>query len=314
MFTGILERAILEALAYSDVFDYPLHLDELHRYLTVRAEVEDISQALNTLTKSAGKKNDFYFLLGREAIVEIREQREAHSKRLLSYALRYGRILGSLPFIRMVALTGSLAVLNSSKGADFDYMLVTAPNRVWIARAFALLLNRFTRLFGHTICPNLIVSEDELAWSQHDLYSAHELAQMIPIKGMEVYQRLMKENEWVKGFLPNAFSSLRGATERSDEAISSTVLGIVSSGFAFLAMTLSGKLGDRLEQWEMNRKIARFSKQEGFGEETVFNADVCQGNFDHHHKKTKEIFEGKLSLLQNDSPLSVEDGLRVRVE
>ena len=119
------------------------------------------------------------------------------------HALKYGCMLGALPFIRMVALTGSLAVMNSAKVSDFDYMLVTTPNRVWTARAFALLLNRFTRLFGHTLCPNLIVSENALTWSTHDLYSARELCQMIPITGMDVYRKLMRANKWTKHFLPN---------------------------------------------------------------------------------------------------------------
>ena len=47
----------------------------------------------------------------------------------------------------------------------------------------------------------------------------------------------------------------------------------------------------------MNRKIARFSKQTGFGEETVFNAEICQGNFDHHRKWTREMFEEKLNVI-----------------
>ncbi|MEP6894670.1 MAG: hypothetical protein ABI986_03590, partial [Chloroflexota bacterium] len=158
MFNGTLERAILETLAYSDVFDYPLRLDELYRYLPIRVEIGKLQQALGLLNEQVGMKDDLCFLTGHEAIIKIRKQREAHSQKLTQRALQYGCVLGSLPFIRMVALTGSLAVMNSSGDADFDYMLVAAPNRVWTARAFALLFNRFTRLFGHTLCPNLIVS------------------------------------------------------------------------------------------------------------------------------------------------------------
>jgi hypothetical protein len=289
MFNGTLERAVLETLAYSDVFDYPLRLDELHRYLPVRMDVDELWQALGSLKGRVGTQDGYYFLPGRETIMEIRRRREAHSRKLMPHALHYGRLLGALPFIRMVALTGSLAVMNSSGDADFDYMLVAAPGRVWTARAFALLLNRVTRWFGHRLCPNLIVSENALAWSAHDLYSARELCQMVPIAGFDIYQRLMQANKWVKDFLPNASMESGGLPPKFLK---------LASGFQdFPELLLDSAFGDRFEQWEMTRKIARFSKQPGFGEETVFNAEICQGNFDHHRKWTREAFEMKINNI-----------------
>jgi len=285
----LIERAILETLVYSDIFEHPLKLKELHRFLPMRADEQELTRAMHSLNGRVVMKDEFYFLVDREEIVDIRKQREARSLFLLPRALKYGRVLGSLPFIRMVALTGSLAVLNISKNADFDYMLVVARGRVWTARAFALLFNRIVKLFGHTICPNLIVSETALEWPLHDLYSARELCQMIPITGMDVYQGLMKANQWAEEFLPNAFlgcGSLLPHMQRQGVALQSLA-----------ELPLRRKLGDRFEQWEMTRKIARFQKQEGFGEETVFSAEVCQGNFHHHRKWTREVFEEKVAAL-----------------
>jgi len=285
MFTGNLERAALEALAYSDIFEYPLRLKELHRYLPIQADMEQLSDALNSLSGRVGKQKDCYFLAGREEIVEIRNQREVRSRSLLPRAMKYGRVLGFLPFIRMVALTGSLAVMNTSKTADFDYMLVTAPGRVWTARAFALALNRLTRLLGHTLCPNLIVSETALEWPLHDVYSARELCQMVLIKGDNVYAQLMKANQWVKLFLPNCVQGISRERKETD---------VVAEFQSAMESLLVGKLGEHFEKWEMKRKIARFQNQTGIGDETVFNAEVCQGNFHHHRGWTKEAFEKRL--------------------
>ena len=298
MFNGSLERAILETLTYSDIFEYPLRLGEVHRYLPTLADVDELPIVLSTLNAQVGKSNEFYFLAGREDIVQIRMQRATRSSKLLPTALRYGRVLGALPFIRMVALTGSLAVLNISKDVDFDYMLVTRTGRVWTARAFAVLFNRIVRRFGHTICPNLIISENALEWPLHDLYSARELCQMIPITGMETYYRLLKTNEWAKDFLPNAFQDYNSALSKNEQRQ-------VPSLQSLLEVPLRGRFGNRFEQWEMNRKIARFAKQAGFGEETVFNAEVCQGNFHHHRKWTREVFEEKLSALDKELTVSL---------
>jgi hypothetical protein len=57
----------------------------------------------------------------------------------------------------------------------------------------------------------------------------------------------------------------------------------------------------------MNRKIQRFSKQKGFGEETIFNADLCQGNFDHHGKWTREALQHRVNKLSSNSPLPVSE-------
>mgnify|MGYP000856887111 FL=1 len=306
-----LSRAIVEALTYSDIFDYPLRFDELHRYLPIRANAEELSVALDSMRGQVEQQDGFHFLAGRDEIVDVRKEREAHSRKLLPIALRYGRILGSLPFVRMVALTGSLAVLNISKNADFDYMLVTAKGRVWTARAFALLFNRLVRPFGHTICPNLIVAESALEWPLHDLYSARELMQMIPISGMDVYRQVMEVNSWVVEFVPQ--SSLCDNRAKTATDPRGALRGVAATIKRFLEFPLRGKLGDYFESWEMTRKIARFSHQPGFGEETIFTAEVCQGNFHHHRKWTHEIFLQKLGKLGDSSPLPLGEGLGVRV-
>jgi len=295
MFNGTLERAILETLAYSDIFEFPLRLNELHRYLLLQAEMGCLPQTIELLHDQVGEKDGYYFLAGRESIIEIRKHREAHSRKLFQLAWKYGRIMGALPFIRMVALTGSLAVMNSSNNADFDYMLVAASGRVWIGRAFALLFNRITRLFGYTLCPNLIVSENALIWSRHDLYSARELCQMIPVSGMDTYHKLMQANGWVRDFLPNVIIQ---ASKTSKDA--------KARRQRFLEFPLGGKLGDRIENWEMKRKIACFLQQDGFSDETVFNADMCQGNFDHHRDSTQRMLEERLTALRVDDKLKME--------
>lgn len=303
-------RAVLYTLAYADIFDYPLTLPEIHRYLTgLRAPVEAVNDVLER-DRFLVRIGDYFTLPGREEIVSIRIQRERRSRKLMPRAIQYGRILGVLPYIRMVALTGSLAALNVSRIVDFDYMLVTASGRLWTARAFALAFNRLTRLQGYTLCPNLIISESALEWPQHDLYSARELCQMMLITGKEVYSRLMQANPWVESFLPNcshASSEQRATTPalvRLTHALARSASephgarGVAPAIRSIGEFSLGGKAGDRLEIWEMNRKIARFTRQQGYGQETIFNADVCQGNFDHHRNRTYEALEQRLAKLE----------------
>jgi hypothetical protein len=282
-----MDDAILETLAYSDVFDYPLRLDELHRYLSLSVSVEELHRALEDPDKRIGTQNGFYFLAGRQSLVGVRQKRNETSRGALQRAAHYGRILGRLPFIRMVGLTGSLAVANCDDAADLDYMLVAAHGRVWTARAFALLFGRATAIFGHTLCPNLIISEQVLEWPQRDLYSARELCQMVPIFGGEVYSRLRQANAWIKALLPNA----------GDAPGSNSIPSVHFLWRASVEFPLRQSLWDPLEAWEMERKTRRFTSQRGYGVETVFNETTCQGNFDHHGTQTRDAYRHRLRML-----------------
>lgn len=282
----VLQQAILETLAYSDVFDYPLTFDELHRYLTQPAPRADLAACLSAMSLVSAECG-FYYLAHRREIVKLRLEREQTSRAAFQRACRYGVILGALPFVRMAALTGSLAVLNLMNDADMDYLLVTQPRRLWLARAFAVSFGRVMRLFGDRICVNLLVSEAALEWQARDLYSAREMCQMIPVTGMDVYRRLRTVNAWTKSILPNA-DSAPGMTP--DERKSSIWQ-------KWLEFPLRGKLGDLLETWAMNFQLKKIAHTYGTGKEANFSADLCQGNFHDHRTGTEKSFNERLALL-----------------
>ncbi|MBL8098347.1 MAG: hypothetical protein JNK81_04155 [Anaerolineales bacterium] len=286
--TKSLSQAILETLAYSDIFDYPLTLDELHKYLTISATKEEIENHIPKV-KHVGFKDGYYFLENRAEIVEIRKTRSMKSIKSLKRALFYGKILGLLPFVRMVSITGSLAVLNLSKLADMDYMLITQPNRLWLARACAVTFGRLMRLFGDKICVNLLVSENALLWPLHDLYSAREMYQMIPITGFATYQKLLHQNQWTKTFLPNASLELNHFQINPQEKSS-----LIQRLLEFL---FKGKFGDFIENWTMKLQLNHIFATYGKGLEANFSADICQGNFHDHRKWADEVFAERLHSL-----------------
>ena len=266
----------------------PLRIEEIHRYLSLPVDLPYLVNVLRNRGEQIGACGGYYFLTGREALVALRKKREDVSRPAFKRAVRFGHFLGILPFIRMVGLTGSLAHLNCDQNADIDFLLVAAHGRVWLARAFALLIGRMTSLLGNTLCPNLIVSDRVLEWRPMDLYSARELCQMIPITGADVYARLRQVNSWTNSYLPNASDSQFLSPKAPPD------LSIIQKIIEF---PLHGTLGDRLEAWEMDRKIKRLTHQPGFGPETLFNADICQGNFNHHGLQTKEAYQQRLAML-----------------
>jgi hypothetical protein len=267
--------AVFNALAYADVFDYPLTAPEVYRYLPSQGST--IDEVIQTLSdESLFSQIETYFTLrGREEIIETRKRRADVAARLWPKAARYGRLIALLPFVRMVAVTGSLSMNNADQGNDVDYIIVTAPNRLWTCRAFSLLVARFAKLEGIRLCPNYLVTTRALQLKERSLYVAHELAQMIPLSGMDVYDEFRRLNDWTGNHLPNA----------STPPAQPIALKLIKKQPAlqkFLESILSFPFADWFEKWEMKRKIKKLSQQQSSSFESYFSADVCKGHMDRH--------------------------------
>lgn len=271
----IVLSAVFHTLAYADVFEYPLSAAEVYRYLTsTRATFEQVLQALadETLFSQVG---EYFTLRGREQIVETRKRRAQVAARLWPKAARYGRVIARLPYVRMVAVTGSLSMHNTDEDKDVDFMIVTAPNRLWTCRALTLLIARLAKLEGIRLCPNYLVTTNALEFKDRSLYVAHEVAQMIPISGLEIYQEIRRLNRWMEEYLPHALDA---------PALRQAVVPVKRRSVIqkVLELVFSLPFGNWLERWEMNRKIARLRREQSASFESYFSADVCKGHIDKH--------------------------------
>jgi hypothetical protein len=255
-----IEEAILRTILYADVFYFPMTAREIHHFLIADTptSLQSIEEALTCSPRLARlvETDDIYFArAGRSDLIRLRIERERASHELWSRALFYGRWLARLPFVRMVALTGALAMRNAANARDdVDYVLVTAEHRVWLARAFAIVLVRLGRLRGITLCPNYVLAEGALEQERHDLFIAHEVAQMVPISGFDVYHTMRDCNRWVGDFLPNADFTFHPQPEY-------WIGGLWAGLKRACEFVLGGGLGTRLEHWEYRRKRARFADE-----------------------------------------------------
>ena len=74
-----------------------------------------------------------------------------------------------------------------------------------------MLVVRFAAVRGVTLCPNYLLSESALALPEHDLYTARELLQMVPVAGRDVWARMLAANAWWRDYLPNAAGTRNAA-------------------------------------------------------------------------------------------------------
>jgi hypothetical protein len=293
---GVLERAILETLLYFDLFDYPLTLDEVVRYLGgVCSTTDEVHACLVHTHHLHGRiiEIDGYLALrGRETLIARRLDRAATSDRLWRHAQRFVRVLRLLPYVRMVAITGALAMKNSAAGDDIDVLIVTAPDRVWLTRAFAVALVYAGKLCGDTLCPNYVISERVLTLEKHTLFVAHEFSQMVPVYGMPIYTRMCAANPWIQAMLPNALHRAPGAPDQQPGLIDRRLK-------RSLEWLLAGRLGDRLEAWEMRRKLRKFQAKLGRSAgDAILDHDHVKGHFDDYGEPVMQLYAERVAQLE----------------
>jgi hypothetical protein len=284
------EVAIFKTLVYGDIFDYPLTVKEIHHFLIEdSASLEQVQSTLDEsewLRQRVTQVNCYYAT--RPETADIRDCRQKSSEKLWGTAVRYGIWMAYLPFVRMVALTGALAMHNASDDDDdLDYLVVTARGRVWLARLLVVVMVRVARLWGVRICPNYVVSETRLTQQRQDLYIAHELVQMVPVSGAATYQQMRAANDWLTPLMPNANGNPRALPPHEPRGLP----GLVQISLEWL---LRGRLGDWLEEWERKRKTAKFIAEEAQSDHSaaIIDQEQVKGHFqDDGHPVLNRFYE-----------------------
>ncbi|MFZ5845459.1 MAG: hypothetical protein ACOY0S_03260 [Patescibacteria group bacterium] len=248
-----LREAVSVTLTYADIFGYPLTGAEIAYWL--------VGRSLTSAETKIGGKRQFYFLPGRGRLVALRRERESWSATKWQIARKIGGWLRLVPTLKLVGVTGGLAVNNAKKDDDIDLFLVTAQGTLWISRLVATILVEILgkrrrpgeQSFKDKICLNMFMAEDHLALtaSERDLFAAHEILQMRPLWERDrAYQKFLKANAWVAKFLPNAWK----------EKVKSEKLKVKSElkGFLFsiwhLAFSILEPVARAFQVWYMRKR------------------------------------------------------------
>lgn len=201
----------IASIIYHNLFDYPLSFSDLIKW-TLDKPIREYSEEKTNIVR----KNGFYFLEGHEGLVYKRVLRKRISAKKNKIANKAAKLLSFIPWIKMIAVTGSLAMENASEESDIDLMIVTKKGLLWTTRIFTYLL---ISLFGiqtrkpadsnqkDKLCLNIWLDEGDLIWSKKDrnLYTAHEIAQIVPLVNKDnTYEKLIYQNKWILNFWPNA--------------------------------------------------------------------------------------------------------------
>jgi len=231
-----MEREILDIIRYFDRFDYPPTVNEIFSFVSRKTSLDLLNKQLEILcvnkklikSQMMSKFPRFVFH-HRHKLFEAQKRKEKISKNKIKKIDFYLKLLSFFPQIKLIGLSGSLAMASAVKTDDIDLFIITAKNRLFTGRIISLLLaqllgvrrERVTSLASlarrvknssrNKVCLNLFFDEKNLKVPIFKMtpYIGHEILQMKPliVKG-NVYERFLKANRWVFKIFPNARENL----------------------------------------------------------------------------------------------------------
>jgi len=208
-----LEKSILATLVYYDVLDQPLTSWEVFKYLIKKGNLGQVKPKkiidLLEVSPLINQKNGFYFLKGRQKIIKQRIARQRIADHKWKKAKRMVKLIQQIPFIRLVMVSGSLAMDNPKEESDIDLLIVTKAGRIWTCRGLTTLFihclgqRRHGLLTKDRFCLNHYLTNQSLKVPFPSLYNAQTYAHLVPIWQAEpgLYKKFQRANQWLGKYL-----------------------------------------------------------------------------------------------------------------
>lgn len=231
----MLADRIIQTLKFFDLQDYPLTALEVERYLIAdkaplrkrldehfelqstdnppsSVHLDTILLQLTALTQDGKilQTNGFYTLPSRQHLVEQRLTNYRYGLRREKLIRRYVWFTKYLPFVRGIALGGSQPLGLQKPTSDIDLLIITDPQRMWLARTFLMGyfqlfgVRRYSHKIANRFCLNHYLATPREVDAERNLYKAMEYGRLRPLVFPAAISAFLQANaSWMKIFFPN---------------------------------------------------------------------------------------------------------------
>lgn len=282
-----IEENILSALAYFDLFSYPLNRGEIYLFLPVKCEMNNFNYALNRLVNEQHiyRIEKFYSLRNDYSLIERRNKGNKHAAELMITARRVCSLLAKFPYVRGIGISGSLSKNFADAEADIDLFIITAKNRLWVARTFMHAFKKLTFLFNkqHYFCMNYYIDEQNLQIPEKNIYTATEVVTLIPLQGDVQFVDFFAANAWSRLFLPNNVMRVSRAKPEPKNWLKTGV-----------EKMLNNKFGNWLDNHLWKTTAGRWDKKTASKKRNIKGQVMAMETGKHFAKPDPEDFQNKL--------------------
>jgi len=249
-----IKENIIATLAYFDLFNYPLSRAEVFLFLNKKYDYQFFDNALKCLLKDGivYQFDNFYCLKNDHYLIARRKEGNKKAIELIKIAEKVANLLVRFPFVRGVAISGSLSKHFADEHSDIDLFIITSNNRLWMARTIMHCFKKLTFLVNkqHYFCMNYYIDEQQLEIAEKNIYTAIEIGTLIPLQGDITFEKFYAANSWTRNFLPNKNMRIASANPLK----TSLLKGL----FEWL---LNNPVGNAIDDLLMRITAARWSKK-----------------------------------------------------
>ncbi|HMB62195.1 MAG TPA: hypothetical protein VKN36_03915 [Eudoraea sp.] len=274
---------LIKTFLYFAIFQHPLTEEEAQNFCqyptpSIRRELDSLIRQ-----KLLFKINDYYLPYNYPLWVERRINGGELAAKKMCKARKMANILTYFPFVRSVMISGSLSKGFMDHSSDIDFFVIMKPGSIAISK---FLMGLFRRFFApKSFCINFIIDSNNLHIKKQNLYTAIEMATLIPLIDDDLYDLFIRDNlEWIRGFLPNA------QFQRSD------IAPYKKRKFqGFLEYLLSTKPGMHLDDKLRLQYIKRLKRKADAGTqasgEIIINKGVIKLHGKPYQKKIMNLYD-----------------------
>jgi hypothetical protein len=225
---------ILFAVEIASKNDYAISTNEIAQLLPDICEVNvgDIIKGDRQLLELLSVKNDLLVMKGYEKLFAERLSRRENSQMFLRKVKTFSdELIRRCPYVKLLAVCGSVAYNSAAKTDDIDFFLITKKNRLWISIFKILLLARAYNLKefvnGKQVTFCLSYSKDEKSFEDEMVNHktplfARELLSVHVVEGLTFYQSMLTRLDWIQSMFPRLYVSKLRESEQTKNQKSHT--------------------------------------------------------------------------------------------
>lgn len=256
-----LARAIYGTLIFFSLFDRPLNIKEitkfLYKYKASQFEIESEIKINTNLSKLIRYSSGYYFLKGKEEKLQEFLETKNYTLTFWKENIKFLHMLKGVPFIKMIAIGGSFAREQTNDLSDFDLYIVAKNNRIYLSRAIINFLNKKikdVRKLDYDLMPVAFVfSERHMRFLKPKLNLAAEMLMLKWISGKTSPVDILDDNKWVAKYFPNGY---RSEIYQRDYPIINIKQNFIAHA---LERMFNGKIGDIFEEYFLNKTVEKIS-------------------------------------------------------